>query len=426
MGLAAALFLTLSGCERSPEPQFRLNNVEWVKQERLNLDEGEHFPEHYRAELSNILTALFGTPNDPDFQFLLGEDDDAHEVLSIENLKLAAGPVSSGRKGEPSGLYREHCVQCHGISGDGMGPTAAFLNPYPRDFRMGKFKFKSTPLGKAPTDEDLTRILRNGIPGTAMPSFKTLSPAEIASLIDYVKYLSIRGQYERRLMSELASMDGDPLLDLSLLENKEGADEEENREIFEEQLFTVVGEFYSEDIVARWVDPDTKITKVPAAPESWNGEAEHRELVDTGRTLFHGKANCVQCHGETGLGDGTTDNHDAWTKDWLNTPGVAPEEPESYSHFIAAGAMPPKKIRPRNLRMPVFRGGNLPEDTFRRIINGIEGTPMPSSPTLTKEEVWALVAYVRSMPYELSDEPSPGPVDQTGTTLTPVNEQAVR
>ena len=197
--LIVVLVMLLAGCERSPQPQFRLNNVELIKQERLNLDDGEHFPEHYPTELSNILTALFGNPNEPRFPFLLGEDDDAHEILSLENLELAAGPVSSGRKGEPSGLYREHCVQCHGITGDGAGPTAAFLTPYPRDFRMGKFKFKSTPLGKPPTDEDLSRIIRHGIPGTAMPSFQTLSPTEVAALIDYVKYLSIRGQYERRL-----------------------------------------------------------------------------------------------------------------------------------------------------------------------------------------------------------------------------------
>ena len=83
--------------------------------------------------------------------------------------------------------------------------------------------------------------------------------------------------------------------------------------------------------------------------------------------------------------------------------------------------MRPKKIRPRNLRMPVFRGGNRPEDTYRRIINGIEGTPMPSSPTLTPEEIWALVAYVRAMPYELSDEG----IGQN-ESHAPVNEQAIR
>ena len=407
VGLACLFLLVfLSGCERSPEPQFRLNNVEWVKQERLALDDGQHFSGAYKTELADLLTALFGTPSEPEFPFLLGEEDDAHEVIKLENLQLAAGPVKSGRKGEPSGLYREHCVQCHGITGDGKGPTASFLNPYPRDFRMGRFKFKSTPLGKAPTDEDLSRIIRNGIPGTAMPSFKTLSPEEVESLIDYVKYLSIRGQVERRLMSEIDSMDGDPLLDLSLVADPE-TDDEEKREIFEEQLYTLVGEFCSEETIGRWLDTDEKISEVPAAPVSYDLESsDHKSLVETGQALFRGKANCAQCHGGTGLGDGQTEDHDEWTKDWLNTPGVDPNFPESYQHFIDVGALRPRKIRPRNLRMPVFRGGNRSDDIYRRIANGIEGTPMPSSPTLTSDEIWALVAYVRSMPYQSSDNSS--------------------
>ena len=47
------LFVFLPGCERSPEPQFRLNNVEWVKQERLALDDGEHFSGAYKTELAD-------------------------------------------------------------------------------------------------------------------------------------------------------------------------------------------------------------------------------------------------------------------------------------------------------------------------------------------------------------------------------------
>ena len=65
------------------------------------------------------------------------------------------------------------------MSSHGRGPTAAFLNPYPRDFRMGTFKFKSTPIGMKPTDDDLRRILLNGVAGTAMPSFKLLNEGEI-------------------------------------------------------------------------------------------------------------------------------------------------------------------------------------------------------------------------------------------------------
>ncbi len=121
--------LLFAGCERSADVEFRFNQVEWVRQERLNLDDNEHYAEQYKEEIGSILTALFGTPDDPCFPFVYSEEEDpARDVIKTENLKLAAGPVKSGRHGEPAGLYREHCVQCHGISGDGRGPTAAFLN----------------------------------------------------------------------------------------------------------------------------------------------------------------------------------------------------------------------------------------------------------------------------------------------------------
>ena len=71
-----------------------------------------------------------------------------------------------------------------------VGPTALFLKPYPRDYRQGKFKFKSTERGAKPTDADLQRILRQGIAGTAMPSFDLLPSDQIEALVEYVKSLS--------------------------------------------------------------------------------------------------------------------------------------------------------------------------------------------------------------------------------------------
>ena len=115
--------------------------------ERINLGDGETISDENMNMVGNILTALFGTPNQPKFPLIFGENDPAAEILSLENLRIAAGPVSSDRDDNHTGLYREHCAHCHGISGDGAGPTARTLNPYPRDFRLGKFKFKSTPAG---------------------------------------------------------------------------------------------------------------------------------------------------------------------------------------------------------------------------------------------------------------------------------------
>ncbi len=92
-------------------------------------------PEHQQA-IANILDAMFGTPDEP---FAMAETG-----LNQRLLKMAAGPVWSDQAGGKHGLYRRHCAHCHGISGDGHGPTAAILDPYPRDYRPGIFKFKST------------------------------------------------------------------------------------------------------------------------------------------------------------------------------------------------------------------------------------------------------------------------------------------
>jgi len=67
----------------------------------------------------------------------------------------------------------------------------------------------------------------------------------------------------------------------------------------------------------------------------------------------------------------------------------------------------------------VYRGGRRPLDLFRRVDQGIPGTPMPAggpaSPgaegTLSEEEIWHLVDYVRSLPYEPASRPQTRPVN---------------
>ena len=129
---------------------------------------------------------MFGTPDDA---YVFPESG-----LDLAKIELAAGTTGGDASGRQRGLYRQHCVHCHGINGDGAGPTASFLTPYPRDYRKGIYKFKSTQRGNRPTTADLERTLRQGIPGTAMPSFLLLPSDEIEALVEYVKYLS----YPRR------------------------------------------------------------------------------------------------------------------------------------------------------------------------------------------------------------------------------------
>jgi mono/diheme cytochrome c family protein len=291
-------------------------------------------------------------------------------------------------------LFREHCAHCHGISGDGAGPTAAFLNPYPRDFRMGIFKFKSTPIGQKPTHEDLKTILVNGIPGTAMPSFKLLPDDEIEALLQYVQYLSVRGEVERSLIYECANEleANDRLFDLTVADS--------NKKLFDEQVAVIRS--LMADTIEKWLDADNHSITIPARPDDMDLAAS----IKNGRELFYGPiANCVKCHGDTALGDGQTNDWDDWTKDWTTKIGIDPKDSSAIAPFLLANAHKPRNIRPRNLRLGVYRGGRRPIDIYRRVKNGIEGTPMPAVPqTLQPEEIWHLIDYVRSLQYEKVSE----------------------
>jgi mono/diheme cytochrome c family protein len=118
--------------------------------------------------------------------------------------------------------------------------------------------------------------------------------------------------------------------------------------------------------------------------------------------LFYGaKANCVKCHGPSGLGDGQNTDYDEWTK-------LFTEYAKTHEELqpAAVGVLPPRNAQPRNLRLGVYRGGRRPLDLFRRIYAGINGAPMPETrATLSPQEIWQLVDYVRSLPFEPASRP---------------------
>ena len=84
--------------------------------------------------------------------------------------------------------YDRLCLACHGAIGNGQGPAAPFTWGIPRDLTAGAFRWRSTPIGSPPTDDDLRATLSHGAPGTSMPGFgATLTPAEIDELVAVVK-----------------------------------------------------------------------------------------------------------------------------------------------------------------------------------------------------------------------------------------------
>lgn len=90
-------------------------------------------------------------------------------------------------KREGAVVYGRYCAGCHGDQGDGHGPAASMLIVKPRDFTKGVFKFRSTPSGALPTDDDLYKIISRGVYRTSMPEWSLLSERERLAVVEYVK-----------------------------------------------------------------------------------------------------------------------------------------------------------------------------------------------------------------------------------------------
>jgi len=87
-------------------------------------------------------------------------------------------------------VYERRCQGCHGATGDGNGPAAAFIqNDRPRNFNLAVFKFRLTPTGSLPTDGDLLRTITRGVRGTAMPPWHELPDQDRLAVIQYIKYV---------------------------------------------------------------------------------------------------------------------------------------------------------------------------------------------------------------------------------------------
>lgn len=318
------------GCHRAPQLQFESST------------EVKALGAEVQKQVREVLTKHCGTPANPR---MLGD-----EKFSADQLKRGAL------------VYQQRCVHCHGVSGDGAGPAAQWLNPRPRDYRRGKFKFTSTPYDAKPRREDLVRTVRNGVLGTSMPSFNLLSEKEIEAVVDYVLALTHRGELELQLAAEAESA------------------EKVDSEVVPDLISLVLDPWKEAD--ANAVHPLTP------APQF---TAEH---VAAGKQAFLTRG-CSKCHGEDGRGQ-TPDNLRGDLKDFWGHPTKAAD-----------------------LTSGMLRGGRRPEDIYRRIYSGINGTPMPSFQSVLASEpdtFWNLVAYV----LYVSNRRRSGTIPEAGLMTAPV------
>jgi len=89
-------------------------------------------------------------------------------------------------------VYVKWCAGCHGDNGAGDGEAAKRMIPPPRDFTGNAlYQIRSTPSGQLPVDADLLRSIDEGLPGTAMPAWKSrLSDHQRRDVLAYIKTFS--------------------------------------------------------------------------------------------------------------------------------------------------------------------------------------------------------------------------------------------
>jgi cytochrome c oxidase cbb3-type subunit 2 len=101
-------------------------------------------------------------------------------------------PPSVATSGQARGaqLFASLCASCHGADARGRGPLAGKLAAPPADLVAGPRPRTSRATAEA-TAAELARVIRFGVPGTAMAGHETLTPAAIAALTAYVAALKL-------------------------------------------------------------------------------------------------------------------------------------------------------------------------------------------------------------------------------------------
>jgi high-affinity iron transporter len=96
---------------------------------------------------------------------------------------------------EGEGLYTQRCASCHGAAGAGDGAMARSLSRLPPD--IGTVAWQSEH-----SDDQLAEVVRAGIAGTAMPASNELSPAQVQSVVAYLRTLPMKDRVNGVFASE--------------------------------------------------------------------------------------------------------------------------------------------------------------------------------------------------------------------------------
>jgi high-affinity iron transporter len=96
---------------------------------------------------------------------------------------VPAGLLASHEAQQTGGvIFAANCAICHGVSGDGRGARREAMNPPPANLTLPPWS-ESAQAGRT------FLAIRNGVQGTAMPSWPMFSDQQIWQLVAYITSL---------------------------------------------------------------------------------------------------------------------------------------------------------------------------------------------------------------------------------------------
>jgi len=118
-------------------------------------------------------------------------------VAYVNSLRASHAELMEGE-----GLYTQRCASCHGVAGAGDGVLARSLTRLPPEIGTVAWQVEHS-------DEQLAEVIRAGIPATAMPGSGELTPAQLQSVVAFVRTLPMKDR------NGLASADSSASRDVS-------------------------------------------------------------------------------------------------------------------------------------------------------------------------------------------------------------------
>lgn len=255
------------------------------------------------------------------------------EPQVLGGVTVEAKVLEQGRR-----VYRRYCLTCHGAKGDGRGVSAFGQWPPARDFRKAKFKFAGVQDRGLPADEELERVITNGLKGTYMRPW-ILQQRELNSVVQYIKTFSPEGKGFR--------------------------------------------------------SKRLKVKPSVIAPDPYETATQIAAAIGEGEKLYHAMFQCSSCHPAYA----TPQQFAAW--DALMRPDEPMAPVPKWSENYRTVLLPPDFTRHqmRAVRIRKGPGGTTvhnPVDIYRAIAFGLQG-PMPGYEHLGSEKVWAVAHYVKSL-----------------------------